>query len=181
MCGRLARPSDSYRSLQINRMITPDFAVALTLPTYWLMVIITLALVGAAVVMHYEALERLNRLMPAWRLPARSRVLVLIIGIITLHTAEIWVFGIGIFLIAQLPQFGQISGVEVLKLLDAVYLSTTTYTSVGDYSLAPHGPMRLVLGSEALTGLVLIAWSASFTYLEMQRFWHATGDTHRRP
>jgi hypothetical protein len=26
-------------------------------------------------------------------------------------------------------------------------------------------------GTEALTGFVLIAWSASFTFVEMERFW----------
>jgi hypothetical protein len=26
-------------------------------------------------------------------------------------------------------------------------------------------------GTEALTGFLLITWSASFTFLEMQRFW----------
>ena len=33
------------------------------------------------------------------------------------------------------------------------------------------GPIRFVCGNEALTGLVLITWSASFTFLEMERFW----------
>lgn len=28
-----------------------------------------------------------------------------------------------------------------------------------------------VAGTEALTGFVLIGWSASFTYLEMEKFW----------
>ncbi len=36
----------------------------------------------------------------------------------------------------------------------------------------PSGAIRLLAGTEALTGLVLIAWSASFTYLEMARHWH---------
>ena len=151
--------------------MTPDLSAAIRIPTYWLMIVIALSLVGAAVVMHYEALERLNRLLPRWQLAPRLRVLFLIYGIISLHTAEIWVFGVGIFVSAQFPQLGSIAGVEPLQLLDAVYLSTTTFTSVGYGDLAPHGPLRLVLGSEALTGLVLIAWSASFTYLEMQRFW----------
>ena len=31
--------------------------------------------------------------------------------------------------------------------------------------------MRLVAGVESLNGLVLIGWSASFTYLTMEEFW----------
>ncbi len=33
------------------------------------------------------------------------------------------------------------------------------------------GDIRLLAGVEALTGLVLIAWTASFAFLQMQRFW----------
>jgi hypothetical protein len=31
--------------------------------------------------------------------------------------------------------------------------------------------MRLIASVESLNGLVLIGWSASFTYLSMERFW----------
>jgi hypothetical protein len=44
---------------------------------------------------------------------------------------------------------------------------------VGFGDLVPSGPIRFLSGMEALTGFVLIAWSASFTYLEMERFWRA--------
>jgi uncharacterized membrane protein len=29
----------------------------------------------------------------------------------------------------------------------------------------------MVAGMEALTGLLMISWTASFTYLEMSRYW----------
>jgi hypothetical protein len=31
--------------------------------------------------------------------------------------------------------------------------------------------VRFLAGMEALSGFVLITWSASFTFLEMQRYW----------
>lgn len=151
--------------------MTPDFLLAIRIPTYWVVVVLTFGLIGACVGLHYEALERLNRWMPRWTMPPRLRVLILIIGIISLHTAEIWIFGIGIYQTVQFPDLGFVTGSPSFKLLDAVYLSTTTYTTVGYGDLEPHGPLRLIMGSEALTGFVLITWSASFTYLEMQRFW----------
>lgn len=58
-----------------------------------------------------------------------------------------------------------------MGLLDAVYLSAATFTTVGFGDLAPVGPIRFLSGTTALTGFVLIAWSASFTCLEMERFW----------
>jgi hypothetical protein len=42
--------------------------------------------------------------------------------------------------------------------------------------VAPHGPLRIIASMEALTGFVLIGWSASFTYLSMEKFW----DLHER-
>jgi hypothetical protein len=56
-------------------------------------------------------------------------------------------------------------------LLDAVYLSAVTFTTVGFGDLAPTGPIRFLCGTEALTGFILITWSASFLYLEMEQFW----------
>jgi hypothetical protein len=37
--------------------------------------------------------------------------------------------------------------------------------------VTPYGSVRLLAGVEALNGLLLIAWSASFLYLEMERYW----------
>ena len=37
--------------------------------------------------------------------------------------------------------------------------------------LTPSGPMRLLAGVEALNGLLLIGWSASYIYISMERFW----------
>jgi hypothetical protein len=36
----------------------------------------------------------------------------------------------------------------------------------------PDGVLRLLAGVEALNGLLLIGWSASYTYLAMERFWN---------
>jgi hypothetical protein len=47
--------------------------------------------------------------------------------------------------------------------------------------IAPLGPVRLLAGVEALNGLLMIAWTASFTYLSMEKFWspHARDQRNR--
>lgn len=150
---------------------TPVFADALASSEHWLVIGACLLLIGSVVVLHYEALERFNNLLPRLRMPARARVLVLIVGLLIVHTIEIWIFGAALFEMAQWPQLGRIAGVNEVHLLDAVYLSTVTYTTVGYGDLIPQGPLRLLLGVEALSGFLLVTWSASFTYLEMQRNW----------
>jgi len=94
-----------------------------------------------------------------------------IFGVLSLHIAEIWIFGLTVWVLLMFTNTGSVAGSVSGSLLDAVYLSANTYTTVGFGDLAPVGPIRLVGGTMALTGLVLITWSASFTFLEMERYW----------
>lgn len=61
-----------------------------------------------------------------------------------------------------------------------LYFSAETYTSLGFGSLTPVGPGRLLAGVEALTGLLLIGRSASFTYISMERFWNTPVEDQKR-
>src|SRR3546814_10713646 len=76
----------------------------------------------------------------------------------------IWVFGAFAWGLLAIPGVGHVAGTDTLGLLDAVYLSAVTFTTVGFGDLAPVGPIRFLCGMEALSGFVLITWSASFTY-----------------
>ncbi len=154
-------------------MTTPDFSTALSSPTHWLVVVVTLVMVACCIGLHYEVLDRLNNRMPRWRLLAHRRVLALMFVIFAVHVVEIWIFGLGLHLIIQQSGAGSLIGASDPKLLDAVYLSATSYSTLGYGDLAPLGPIRFVLGTEALLGLLLITWSASFTYLEMDRYWRS--------
>lgn len=57
--------------------------------------------------------------------------------------------------------------------LDCVYFSFTTYTTIGFGDIAPTGHLKYLTGLQALTGLVLITWTVSFLFLEMQKYWKA--------
>ena len=79
--------------------------------------------------------------------------------------------GLNLWVLLMFANTGSVTGSEGRSLLDAVYLSANTYTTVGFGDLAPVGPVRFIGDTMALTGLVLITWSASFTFLETQSFW----------
>lgn len=70
-----------------------------------------------------------------------------------------------------LPGAGAVAGAPSAGLLDTVYLSAMTFSTVGFGDVAPAGPIRFIAGTEAVLGLFLIAWSATFTYYEMERNW----------
>lgn len=137
-----------------------------------IVVIGTVFAVGASVLLHYEGLNLLSQWLGRRRdQHPRRKVLYGIFGVLSLHIAEIWIFGLTLWVLLMFANTGGVAGSETRSLLDAVYLSAITYTTVGFGDLAPVGPVRFIGGTTALTGLVLITWSASFTFLEMQSFW----------
>ena len=152
-------------------MPATDFFTSLQSLEHWLMVIVTLVICGLAVVLHHEVLERLNSWLPRSKEHNRARVLTSIFIMLGAHVAEVWLFALGIFLCSFNPELGQVAGIDGLGIFDAVYLSAATFTTVGYGDISPLGPLRFMMGCESLTGFVLITWSASFTYLEMQRYW----------
>jgi len=136
-------------------------------------VAITVVMVAACVILHYEVLNFLSRRLAHLHGSRRHRVLVGIFGVLTIHIVEIWIFGITIYLLLLSPAFGSIHGITQPAFLDHIYLSAITYTTVGFGDVYPSGAIRFLVGTEALTGFVLITWSASFTFLEMESFWRS--------
>ncbi len=132
----------------------------------------TLVVVAIAVLLHYEGLRLLaGRYAGRTTRPQHRTVVLVIFWLLALHVAEIWLFGGAYWALLQIPHSGNIAGAHPVGILDAVYLSAVTYSTVGFGDLAPVGAIRFLAGTEALAGLVLITWSASFTYLEMARLW----------
>ena len=128
-------------------------------------------LIAAAVVVHYEVLHLLSTIIPKLSVQHRLRVIIGVFGTIVGHIIEIWMFGIGYYLLINYGDFGALQGNFDGELLDYVYFSFTTYTSLGVGDIEPLGDIRFLAGLEALTGLALITWSASFMFIEMRKFW----------
>ncbi len=128
-------------------------------------------LVAAAVGIHYEMLRFLSKFIPKIPVKARLKVIIGVFGTICAHIVEIWIFGIAFFLMLTYGDFGTLGGNIDGSLLDCVYFSFTNYTTVGYGDIEPFGMLRFLAGLEAITGLSLITWSASFMYMEMTRFW----------
>ena len=138
-------------------------------------VAITVLAVAACVMIHYEVLSWLSRRLghlDHLEGHRRRKVLYGIFGVLGVHIVEIWIFGLAFYLMQfGSSSFGHIQGIAAGSLADHVYFSAVTFTTVGFGDVIPAGPIRFLAGTEALAGFVLITWSASFTYLEMNRFW----------
>jgi hypothetical protein len=136
-------------------------------------------LVIATIALHYEALRQLSDVVPKLRIAPHIRILVVIVGVFAVHLVEVGIYA-GAF--AALSGFGAgaLAGAVEGSFADYFYLSLTGYTTLGVGDVYPVGPPRLVFAIESLNGLVLIGWSASFTYLAMERFWVSHRKRRRR-
>lgn len=136
------------------------------------------ALIALTTVIHYEVLRGLSKVLPALAIPHRSKLLVVIFAAFFAHALEIGAYGVTLFLLVKHTAVGGFNGMAELSLVSCLYFSAETYTSLGFGDVTPVGPVRLLAGVEALNGLLLIGWSASYIYISMERFWktHRTGN-----
>ncbi|MEX2123487.1 MAG: potassium channel family protein [Woeseia sp.] len=136
---------------------------------YLVATLMSFMLIAVCVTIHYEALIQLERLRARLQ---RHRWIILftVHGLILAHIAEIWIFGLGYFAAEHGLGLGEIVAAD-RDWFDYIYYSAMVYTTVGFGDLVPTGPLRMITATEALAGLSLITWSASFTFLQMQRIW----------
>ncbi|NBX73314.1 MAG: two pore domain potassium channel family protein [Alphaproteobacteria bacterium] len=131
-------------------------------------------LVVAVVLIHYEALRLISDKLLPWaqrHWHDRRTLVLMILALLLSHVLQIWVFGVGTMLIAEDGTLGTLMGPHDHQLWDYIYFSAVNYTSLGYGDLTAIGPLRLIGVSETLTGMLMIAWSASFTYITMEHLW----------
>ena len=67
-------------------------------------------LVTLAVIVHYEILRLSSVLIPRLNIAHRLRIVVGIYGALCAHVVEIWLFGVGYYLMLQNRGFGALAG-----------------------------------------------------------------------
>lgn len=136
-------------------------------------VLANIAVVSIAVIIHYECLLRLTLLLARVKIRHRLRILLGVGGALLAHAVEVWVFAFAYYFIHHAETWGGLTGNFNGSLMDCVYFSFTTFTTLGFGDIQPTGDLRFLTGIESLTGLVLITWTASFLFVEMQKFWNS--------
>ena len=131
----------------------------------------TLIALIASVILHCMAATFLMRRFEGASAHQSACMVMMVLGLFIAHVVEIWLFGVTSWSLAQVDGAGAVVGGEVSGLTDYIYFSAVTYTTLGYGEVYPVGPIRFIFGTEALIGFMLITWSASVTFLQMQRFW----------
>ena len=139
-----------------------------------MLVIATILLPLLAVGLHYGAAGAgLERGPDPARLGARRRGVAVVLALVA-HIVEVVAFGIGWLVLIR-------AGVVELSipsptLAEVIYFSGSVYTSLGFGDIVPVSSGRFLVVPDAVTGLVLIAWTASFTFYQMREHWMEDAD-----
>lgn len=139
-----------------------DFLAAMAVATFMVMV---------SILTHYEFLRLTANHLGDLPVPPRFLIVFVVFAAFAAHTVEIWLWAGAFWLVGEVWGLGRLQGEPVHSFTEWVYFSAETYTSLGIGDHYPSGALRLLTGAETLNGLVLIGWSASFTYLAMSKYW----------
>jgi len=135
---------------------------------------IVVALLIVTVLFHYEGLFRISRIVDAFTAGQRTRLVLIMFGVIVLHLIEITLYAVAYWFGDIVVNIGDFAG-RAVNFKDYLYFSAETYTTLGLGDIYPIGDLRMIASIEALNGLLLLGWSASFTYLAMQKYWSEHG------
>ena len=134
-----------------------------------ILLLVSFALALLCVGIHFEFLLLTSSGVQHMPGPHRLRVVAAITIAIGAHLLEVFIFAVGWMACIR-------AGIAKLNIPDPTwgdvfYYSGAVYTSLGFGDIVPVGSARSLASVEAVTGLVMIAWTASFTYFEMHENW----------
>jgi voltage-gated potassium channel Kch len=136
-------------------------------------------MVGLTVVIHFAGLLALM-----WLLRARGHrfrahesaigqgaaIVFVVLGLVVIHTVEIWLYGVVYFALGALPDFEA-----------ALYFSTTSFTTIGYGDVVLEKRWRLFGAVEGANGLLLFGWSTAFLIAVTARMRTLEHDWLERP
>ena len=113
--------------------------------------------------LHYEAIQRLDRLARR-SIGAYPALLFVICGLVCLHLLEIGIYAAIFHLADQTLSLGDFGGKAFPSNMDYFYYAAEAYASLGYNNVIPIGEMRLITSITPLNGLLLLTWSGSFLF-----------------
>ena len=134
-----------------------------------MLVIATIVLPLLSVGLHYELLVLASNVVRFLPGSGRADVVLAVVLALVAHLIEVVVFGIGWLVLIRA---GAVElSIPAPTLAEIIYFSGSVYTSLGFGDIVPVSNGRFLVVLEAVTGLVLIAWTASFTFYQMREHW----------
>ena len=136
-----------------------------------LAILLSVVLFAVSTSIHYATLCSISGVLS--RMPPRPHLglTIAMMAIALAHVVEATLYAVGFWLGDTALGLGSFKSESELDWMDHFYFSLVNFTTLGRGDLTPTGHIRFLYGTESLTGLVLITWSASLTFIELQRQW----------
>ena len=138
--------------------------------TIFVAIVLSLVTVG----LHYELLVFISFFVQQVSGSKRFGVALAVTMALVAHLLEVAVFAIGWELLLRNGYVHLVHfDLDLYEptLMDVFYFSGSVYTSLGFGDIVPGQGGQMLAVSEAVTGLVLIAWTASYTFFLMSTHW----------
>ena len=125
------------------------------------------ALIAITVVIHIMGIVGLVRLLANWvphlgsstsYLGMLELLIITVVGLVLLHTAEIWVWAVFYMLIGEFAEIHR-----------ALYFSTVTFSTLGYGDIVLTDRWNLVSSFEAVNGVILFGISTAFVFSVIQK------------
>lgn len=97
------------------------------------------------------------------------RFFCLMLGIYISHVFDIVVYALAYYFAWHMLKIGTLSGDRADGPLGHFYASAVMYTTIGFGDILPTGHLRFIASTQGLSGLLYLAWSASFIFAAMNR------------
>ncbi len=140
---------------------------------------ISLGLILSSCAVFYEVLAHVWVNLPRLDGRPRTQIVCTILATFVGHTIAVWIFGLSYYALDKYFDFGTLGGNISHELLEYVYFSAVSYSSLGLGDVYPTGGLQLLVGVEAILGLILIGWSVTFTYLVTEKYLFHRRNPHR--
>lgn len=144
-------------------------AQGLDIANFFIASLISLGLIVFCVAVFYEIMAHVWVRLPQLEGRPRAQILLTVVASFVGHTIAVWAFALTYFVLNYLD-FGTLTGHTDHHILDYMYFSVVSYSSLGLGDVAPTGGLRLLVGVEAILGLILIGWTITFTYIVTERY-----------
>jgi voltage-gated potassium channel Kch len=123
--------------------------VQLIIATAMVVMTVLIHLLGLALLM--RGLRSHTRIFRKLTIMPLTLLLAATVGIIAIHTVEIWVYA---FLYLRLDAFSYFE--------QALYFSTVTYATIGYGDVVMPHPWRILGAIEGAVGIIMLGWSTAF-------------------
>ena len=134
--------------------------------------VLSAILIALTIFIHYQTLRMSASGAIEWNLKPRRRLWMMLSASIVSHLVHVALYAAAFLLLEFTFEVGSIEGPDGGAINDAFYFAIVSYTTLGIGDIYPAGQARLLSGVAALNGLVMVTWTASMTYLIMERYWN---------